>query len=42
MRLAQFKAQDMSDGDYVGHVDSQGGYILDMSKRLGIEVSGSV
>ncbi len=37
-RLANFKAQDMADNNYVGHVDSQGGYIVDTAKRAGVEL----
>lgn len=41
-RLAQYKAQDMSDNNYVGHVDSEGEYIRDTGKRIGIEIPGSI
>jgi rare lipoprotein A (peptidoglycan hydrolase) len=41
-RLAQIKAQDMSDNDYVGHVDSEGVYIRDTGKRVGIDIAQSI
>lgn len=41
-KLALFKAQDMSDHDYVGHVDSAGGYILDTAKRASVTIATSI
>ena len=41
-RLAQFKANDMADHNYVGHDDSAGQKITGTAKRAGIEISGSV
>lgn len=40
--LADFKAKDMTNNLYVGHVDSRGEYILGTAKRAGIRVLGSV
>lgn len=41
-RLAQFKANDMADHNYVGHDDSAGQKITGTAKRAGVEISGSV
>jgi uncharacterized protein YkwD len=41
-KLALFKAKDMADHNYVGHQDSQGGYILETAERAGISLRGSV
>lgn len=41
-RLAQFKANDMADHNYVGHDDSTGQKITGTAKRAGIAVAGSV
>lgn len=41
-KLAQYKAKDMSDNNYVGHIDSEGDYIRETGKRAGITVPGSL
>lgn len=41
-QIAQFKAQDMADNNYVGHVDSEGVYIRDTAKRAGIVIQSSM
>ncbi len=41
-KIAQFKAQDMSDNNYVGHVDSQGVFIRDTGKRIGVVITSSM
>lgn len=41
-KVAQFKAKDMSDNNYVGHIDSQGEYIRETAKRAGFAIAGSL
>ena len=41
-RLAQFKAEDMADHNYVGHDDSKGEKITGTAKRAGVALLGGV